>query len=519
MTGPSESDSMKFTAFDTTSLARRASLATQATARVARCQRSSWSTSATETLKRCLTFSFIPFRTWRLPFSESTSPRCSSTSPSATAADTLLVLQGAGHFFGRVRFDHVPHADVGHALDPDPAVLALEDLAHVALEAPDRADLPLADRLAAAPHPDLRRAGDLALVDEGAGDAADVLDGKERADLRLAERHLADDRRQHPLEGSLDIVDRLVDDVVALDVDALDLGLLHRLRLGLDVEADDDRVGGRGQHHVGLRDRPPRPVDPADLALVGGEPLEGVLQGLEGAVDVALEDHPQLLPLARLDLLVEVGQGDPHGRGDLALLLLPAERDLARFPLVAEHGQSVAGGRHAGEPEDLHGVGRPGLPDPLAAVVEQRAHAPGVLPGHQDVALVERALLDEHGRDGAAPAVELRLDDHAPGGSVWVGLQLHDLGLEGRHLEELIDADPLLGGGVHEDRLAAPLLRHEPEVRQLLAHAVGVRLRLVDLVDRHDHRNVGRLGVVDRLDRLRLDAVVGPPHPDDDVGR
>ena len=41
---------------------------------------------------------------------------------------------------------------------------------------------------------------------------------------------------------------------------------------------------------------------------------------------------------------------------------------------------------------------------------------------------------------------------------------------------------------------------------------------LVDLVDRHDDRHVGRLRVVDGLHRLRHDAVVGRDHQDRDVG-
>jgi hypothetical protein len=41
---------------------------------------------------------------------------------------------------------------------------------------------------------------------------------------------------------------------------------------------------------------------------------------------------------------------------------------------------------------------------------------------------------------------------------------------------------------------------------------------LVDLVDRDDDRNLGGLGVIDRLDRLFLDAIVGGDHQHDDVG-
>ena len=53
---------------------------------------------------------------------------------------------------------------------------------------------------------------------------------------------------------------------------------------------------------------------------------------------------------------------------------------------------------------------------------------------------------------------------------------------------------------------------------ELLAHAVGVRAGLVDLVDGHHDGHVCGLGVVDGLDGLRHDAVVGGHHQDDDVG-
>jgi hypothetical protein len=46
----------------------------------------------------------------------------------------------------------------------------------------------------------------------------------------------------------------------------------------------------------------------------------------------------------------------------------------------------------------------------------------------------------------------------------------------------------------------------------------GSAAGLVDLVDRHDHRHLGGLGVVDRLDRLRHHRIVGGHHQHHDVG-
>ena len=76
----------------------------------------------------------------------------------------------------------------------------------------------------------------------------------------------------------------------------------------------------------------------------------------------------------------------------------------------------------------------------------------------------------------------------------------------------------LLGGDVDEHRVAAVLLGHQPELGELTAHLGRVGALDVDLVDRDHDRHVGRLGVVQRLDRLRHHTVVRRDHQDRDVG-
>jgi hypothetical protein len=67
------------------------------------------------------------------------------------------------------------------------------------------------------------------------------------------------------------------------------------------------------------------------------------------------------------------------------------------------------------------------------------------------------------------------------------------------------------------EHVAAIALERDVVLQQVEADLVRVAAGLVDLVDRHDQRHLGRLGVADRLDRLRLDAVVGGHDQDDDV--
>ena len=90
--------------------------------------------------------------------------------------------------------------------------------------------------------------------------------------------------------------------------------------------------------------------------------------------------------------------------------------------------------------------------------------------------------------------------------------------VEQNGLEQLGDADLVERGHVDEHGVPAVLLRDQAELGELLAHLGGVGPLLVDLVHRDHDRHVRRLRVVQRLNRLRHDAVVGCDHEDRDVG-
>ena len=131
---------------------------------------------------------------------------------------------------------------------------------------------------------------------------------------------------------------------------------------------------------------------------------------------------------------------------------------------------------------------------------------------------MEGAALNQHAGDRAATRVELGLD-HGPGGrGVGVGAELLEIGDQQDHLEQVVEAVLGLGRDVGVDGVAAPLLGIEVLLGELGADAVGIGALLVDLVDRDQDRDVGRTGVVDRLDGLRHDAVVGGDDDHRDVG-
>ena len=198
---------------------------------------------------------------------------------------------------------------------------------------------------------------------------------------------------------------------------------------------------------------------------------------------------------------------------------LAVGRDFARARLVLDHRERIAGRRHRRQAEHFDRDRRAGFLHLAAVVVDQRADlARARCARDEHVADAQRAALDEHGRERAAALVELGLDHRAFGGAVGVGLQFEDFGLELDRLEQLVEVGLLGRRDFDVLDLAAHLLDDDLVLEQLLADLLRLGVGLVDLVDRDDHRHAGRLGVVDRLDRLRLQAVVGRDHQDDDVG-
>ena len=131
---------------------------------------------------------------------------------------------------------------------------------------------------------------------------------------------------------------------------------------------------------------------------------------------------------------------------------------------------------------------------------------------------LQRAALNQHGGDRTAAAIELGFDHGAFGGTFRIGLEIEQFGLQRDHLEQLVEIGLVLGGYLDVDDFAAERFDLNLVLQQFGAHALRLGVGLVDLVDRHDHRNLRRLGVVDRLDRLRHDAVIGRHHQDHDIG-
>ena len=194
-------------------------------------------------------------------------------------------------------------------------------------------------------------------VTKRAGDRADPRGLEQLAHLGLAERRLDLGRLEHALHRRAQLLDRAVDDRVGADLDALALGDLARVADGAHVEREDHAVGGGGEHHVGLVDAADAAVDDVDLDLVLGQLRDLVLDRLERAGDVGLDDQAELLDGALLGELEDVLERDLAARAPRQRLGLQAvgalAGELARAALVLDHAHELAGLGHAVEAEHL----------------------------------------------------------------------------------------------------------------------------------------------------------------------
>ena len=81
----------------------------------------------------------------------------------------------------------------------------------------------------------------------------------------------------------------------------------------VDVEADDDSLAGLGELDVGLVDPADGGVQDADLDLVGAQPLDLVLDDVDGALNIGLQDDEDLFDVGVLHLTQNLGLTQHHG--------------------------------------------------------------------------------------------------------------------------------------------------------------------------------------------------------------
>ena len=262
-------------------------------------------------------------------------------------------------------------------------------------------------------------------------------------------------------------------------------------------------------------------MDDARADLFGAELFEGGHDRLHGTLHVALDDEREFLAARRLELGHHVRKRTArrtaaHG-GLFALLPLAIFGDFTGAGLALDDRDAIACVRRAGEAEHFHREGRRRRGHVSALVIEQGAHAAPLGARHDDIAHRQGAALHQNGGHGATTTIQPGLDDGAFGGTVGVGVQIEQFGLQGDGLEQLVEIELLERGHFDLERVAAQGFHLHFVLQQLAAHALWLGVGLVDLVDRHDQRHASRLRMADRLDGLGHDAVVSRHHEHDDI--
>ena len=311
--------------------------------------------------------------------------------------------------------------------------------------------------------------------------------------------------------------EQVVDHVIIAQRDFLADRQRTRLGIGTDVETDQRRAAGRCQRNVAFGDRTHAGAQDTHLDLVGRNAVQRIDDRFDRTLHVATNDH-RIFDDLRAQCREHIFKVRRHRCGALAgdlFLTIGGNLTSARFIFHDRH--LVACHRHARQAQHLDRDRRTGGLDLLALVIDQRTHLAAFRADDERVADLERTATHQHGGDSATALVELRLDHIAFGGAIGVGGQFHQLGLEQDLLDQLVQPGLLERGYLHVLHVAAHILDHDFMFEQALTHLLRVGFGLVALVDSHDHRHAGRLGMIDRLDRLRHQPVVGRHHQNDDV--
>src|ERR1700744_354803 len=130
------------------------------------------------------------------------------------------------------------------------AFLADLNLAHFVLEALERRQIAFVNDDIVADQANLRATTHQAFGDLAARHLADLADGEDFQDFRVAEEFLSRLRRQHARQRGFDVVNHVVDDAVIADIDAITLDTVARLIVGANIEADHARATGMRQDHI-----------------------------------------------------------------------------------------------------------------------------------------------------------------------------------------------------------------------------------------------------------------------------
>ena len=196
-------------------------------------------------------------------------------------------------------------------------------------------------------------------------------------------------------------------------------------------------------------------------------------------------------------------------------------RGVLRLLKAVDDVEAITGVRKLIQTRNLHRTRRHHVLHPLAAIVGDVADASERTPRNDELANGKLPVLHEQIGDGATSRLDARLDDRAASRATEIGLEFQQFCLVFERLKQLIDTDARRRARADDFGGAAPLDGIQLVLSKLAENRLNLRVGgfgLVDLVERNDDRDASGLGVVDRLDGLRHDAVISRDNQHDDVG-
>ena len=240
---------------------------------------------------------------------------------------------------------------------------------------------------------------------------------------------------------------------------------------------------------------------------------------LDRTLDIGLDDNRIFLrPIGR-QRREHVVDRNRRLCGALELRLLLAEgSDFAGASFVFDDGQDFTCPRHTGEAKDFDRHRWCCLLNLLTLVVDERADFARFLTHDEDIAGLQRTATDKQRRNGAPALVELRLYHNSFSSAIRISFELHQFSLKRKLFQQIIEPGLLQSRYFDILHFATHLFDDDFVLEQALTDTLRVSTVLVALVDRNDHRHIGRTGMIDSLDRLRHDAVISSDDEDDDIG-
>ena len=191
-------------------------------------------------------------------------------------------------------------------------------------------------------------------------------------------------------------------------------------------------------------------------------------------------------------------------RGAFQLFLLGTiSGNFARATFILDHGQFVAGRWNARDTEHFHWCRRACFFDLLALVIDHGADLACLGAHHKHVTAFQRTTFDKNGCHRPPPDIELRFDHGSFGRTVGTRLQFEQLGLDMDLVHQFFQSDLLQSRNLGVQNITGHFLDDDFMLQQTGPNRGRIGTFLVDLVDRHDHRHASRLGMIDRLNRLR----------------